>query len=159
MKKNIAKKAATDEHPLAGFADLLAAARNAPAYYVEGAILEFTEEIISRQQEAGLSNSQLARKLDASPAYVTKLLGGENNFTVETMVKVARALDCRLRVCLEPAGMETEWMHFHKVKPPAVPATAPAMVRWDDAAFRRIPRPEQFFPSATLPHEKLAATA
>lgn len=141
MKKKIVEKPA--EAAPETFAEMFAEARERLAYHVEGIILAFTEEVARHQQEAGVSNSQLARKLGVSPAFVTKLLGGENNFTIETMVKVARALDCRLCVCLEPAGMQTEWMHFLKEKPKSARPMA-AVPKWSEKEFRPVRRQETF---------------
>jgi transcriptional regulator with XRE-family HTH domain len=70
-------------------------------YHTEGAILEFTEDLIRVMKRKGLTRTQLANKLGKKPAYITKMLGGENNFTLATMVKVARALDMELKVGLE----------------------------------------------------------
>lgn len=70
-------------------------------YHAEGAILEFTEDLIRAMNRRGLTRTQLANKLGKKPAYITKMLGGENNFTLATMVKVARALDMELKVRLE----------------------------------------------------------
>ncbi len=136
------------------FAEMFADARERVAYHVEGVILEFTEEVCRLQKTSNLSNSALARKLGVSPAFVTKLLGGENNFTIETMVKVARALDCSLRLCLEPAGMKTEWLHFLKDKPRSVCLASPAP-RWDQREFQLVRRQE----TISRTHEKLALAA
>lgn len=74
-------------------------------YHTEGAILEFTEDLVRTMKRKGVSRTQLANKLGKKPAYITKMLGGENNFTLATMVKVARALDMQLKVGLEEVPM------------------------------------------------------
>ena len=84
------------------FKSLLAEAQKDHAYWVEGAILEFTEDMVNRMEEQGISRSELARRIGVSPAYVTKILRGSTNFTLDTMVKVARALDCEFRCRLQP---------------------------------------------------------
>ena len=85
------------------FKSLFTEARKDYAYWVEGTILEFTEDMVSRMEEQGVSRSELARRIGVSPAYVTKILRGSTNFTLDTMVKVARALDCDLRCHLQGA--------------------------------------------------------
>jgi transcriptional regulator with XRE-family HTH domain len=92
------------------FKQLFAAARERLAYHVEGAILEFTEEIVAHMEVEKVSNAELAKRLDSSPAYVTKVLRGNTNFTLESMVKIARALNAELRVHLQPAGSKTQWL-------------------------------------------------
>jgi len=39
----------------------------------------------------GVSRSELARRLGVSPAYVTKVLRGNVNFTLDSMVRLVRA--------------------------------------------------------------------
>ena len=92
------------------FEELFQRAEEHPGYWVELAKLEFTEEMLARMKERGISKSQLATLLGAKPAFVTRLVSGHNNFTLETMVRVARALDCEFRCHLQPAGTKACWM-------------------------------------------------
>lgn len=77
-------------------------ARESHAYRAEGASLRFTEDLVSRMKSCGLTRSALAEKIGTSPAYITKILRGETNFTLDTMVKVAEALGCELTIGLRP---------------------------------------------------------
>lgn len=92
------------------FADLFREARQRLAYYVEGAILDFTEQVVARMGTANVSKSEFAKQLGVKPSYVTKLLSGSNNYTLETMVKVATALNSEVRIFLQPAGADTRWI-------------------------------------------------
>lgn len=85
------------------FADLYQEAEQAEEFWVAGAILELTEEVVRRMEEQGVSRSELARRLGTSPAYVTKLLRGNANLTLATMVRLARALESELHCHLTPA--------------------------------------------------------
>jgi len=49
-------------------------------------------------EENGITRAELARRLNVSKAFVTKLLNGNPNLTIKTMVSLARILDCDLRV-------------------------------------------------------------
>jgi ribosome-binding protein aMBF1 (putative translation factor) len=62
-------------------------------YWAELTILEITEAVTCRLEQLGMSRAELARRLGSSPAYVTKILRGEANFTLATIAKLARALD------------------------------------------------------------------
>ena len=53
-----------------------------------------------RIQTLGLSNAALAQRMGTSPAYITRLFRGSANLSVETMVKLARAVESTLRVQL-----------------------------------------------------------
>ena len=66
------------------------------------AILAFTEEMLRRMEEIKLTKTELARRLEVEPAFVSKLIGGENNFTIKTMVRIARALGSRVKFSLRP---------------------------------------------------------
>ncbi len=80
----------------------LAEARNSLTYHTEGAILEFTDELIRLMDEQNMSRADLAAAIGSSPAYITKVLGGNANFTLATMTKLARALDATVHVQLTP---------------------------------------------------------
>lgn len=88
----------------------LAEARESHEYRKESVILDFTEELVARMEDLGLSRSDLARKLDASPAYVTKILRGNANFTLDSLVKIAHAVGCQLSTHLTPCDREVMWI-------------------------------------------------
>ena len=73
-------------------------------YWVAGAILAFTESIVREMDRQGMSRTELAQRLGATPAYVTKILRGKVNFTLATMVRLARALNANLNVELSPGA-------------------------------------------------------
>ena len=70
----------------------------------ERVLLEVTEIICKLMEASGVSKSQLARSLSKSPAFVTKILNGTNNFTLRTLSDVFLALGKSLHVELGPAG-------------------------------------------------------
>jgi transcriptional regulator with XRE-family HTH domain len=71
-----------------------------PTFLAEGAILDFTEAVVLAMKRQGVTRSELAARLGKTPAYVTKLLSGNNNFTIRTMTQVAQALQFSLKVRL-----------------------------------------------------------
>ena len=91
------------------FNELFEGVEETLAYKTEAAVLEFTEELVARMESQGVSRADLARKIGCSPAYVTKILRGSTNFTLETMVKIADALDCMVRTHLQVDGTRTRW--------------------------------------------------
>jgi transcriptional regulator with XRE-family HTH domain len=82
---------------------------NDPEYMAECAIIEFTEEVCRRMDALGVSRAELARRLGTSQAYITKLLQGNANFTLKTMVKIAMALESEYRSHLQPDGAQATW--------------------------------------------------
>ena len=77
-------------------------ARQTHAYRAEGASIRFTEDLVAAMKSSGLTRSALAERIGSSPAYITKILKGETNFTLESMVKIANGLNCELTIGLQP---------------------------------------------------------
>jgi transcriptional regulator with XRE-family HTH domain len=89
------------------FRGLLEEAQQHDDFWIEAVILEITEAVVRRMDELALSRSELARRLGTSPAYVTKILRGSANFTLASIVKLARALECDVSVRLAPRKQES----------------------------------------------------
>jgi len=54
---------------------------------------DIAHKILDRLEELGWSQKQLAEVLAVSPQYVSKMVKGRENFTLETLVKVQNILD------------------------------------------------------------------
>src|SRR5215210_5924980 len=91
------------------FKALFEEARQHDDYWTEGLIIEFTAELSRWMGERKISRSALAARIGHSPAYVTKVLRGDANFTAATMTKLARAMGAEVRIHLAPAGSRTTW--------------------------------------------------
>ena len=76
----------------------LDAAKSDDTYWVEDAKIEFAVEFEHQMNRCQINKSQLASRLKTSPAYITKILRGDANFTIESMVKLARAVECSLDI-------------------------------------------------------------
>ena len=85
-------------------------ARSSPDYWIAGPITELIEDIWRLMEEQKVSRAELARRLGTSRAYVTKLLGGNANFTLLTMVKVAMALGATIHVHVADQKAITRWI-------------------------------------------------
>lgn len=85
-----------------GFGTLFDEAEKRTEFWEEDAIIGFTEDVCLAMEQAGVSRAELARRLGTSQAYVTKVLRGNANFTIKTMVRLAAALDSELRVHFAP---------------------------------------------------------
>jgi plasmid maintenance system antidote protein VapI len=96
-------------------------ARSSVDYWLEGPIVDFTEDICRLMKEKNVSKAELARRLGTSRAYVTKLLGGNANFTLGTMVKVAMVLGGSVRVHVADQQTVTHWHD----EPRSIPSDLP----------------------------------
>jgi predicted transcriptional regulator len=72
-------------------------------YWRDIAITDFTRELHQRKNALRISQGELARRMGTSRPYITKMLEG-SNFTLQTMVKLAMALDAVVRIRLEGRG-------------------------------------------------------
>ena len=82
-------------------------------YELANVEMDFTDSLETLMNRRGVSKSELARRINTSPAYITKILRGSTNFTLETMVKLVRALDGELHV--RACGKEDNARWFHAV--------------------------------------------
>ncbi|MBI5284266.1 MAG: helix-turn-helix transcriptional regulator [Chloroflexi bacterium] len=73
-----------------------------PESELYGVLLGVTEDIVRRMIEQKVRRSDLAGRLGTSRAYVTKLLDGQENMTLRTLVRVANALDMKVTTKLVP---------------------------------------------------------
>lgn len=87
--------------------------KNGDTYWIERAKIDFTEEICKRMEEQGINRKELASRIGSSAAYVTKILRGNANFTLESMVKISIALESELRCHLQPDGAVSQWFDMY----------------------------------------------
>ena len=96
------------------FKEMLANAKQRDNYWVEKAKLQFSLELNRFFFQSGMSQKTLAEKLNTSPAYITKIFRGDANFTIETMVKLTRAVDGELKIHIAPKQACTHWFDVLK---------------------------------------------
>src|SRR5450759_1803546 len=85
--------------------DLVSDERDQVEYKHELAISSFTNDIARIMADQGVSQSDLARRLDVSRARVSQLMQHKSSPTLRTMVEVALALDCEVTPVLAPRGL------------------------------------------------------
>ncbi len=68
--------------------------------------LEFAIAIDSVIKELNLTRSQVAERLETSPAWVTKVLRGDVNLTIESMAKLCNAVGQELQIKVVPRQAE-----------------------------------------------------
>ncbi|MDO8586362.1 MAG: hypothetical protein Q7T82_04920 [Armatimonadota bacterium] len=80
-----------------------------PGYQLESAIVDVTEDICEIMEAKGLSRADLARELGKSRAWATKVLRGDHNMTLKTVVEVFWSLGYRLKMQPELTGSNAAW--------------------------------------------------
>lgn len=76
-------------------------AKQREAYWIAEATHRFTEDLYKIMTEKGITKADLAEKIGTSRPYITKVMRGNANLTLSTMVKLTRAVGVKLTVTLE----------------------------------------------------------
>lgn len=84
--------------------------KNGLGYWVESAKLDFMVEINEQMKSQKINKAQLAESISCSQAYISKVMKGDANFTIETMVKIARALNSKLCIHLAQQHEDIQWL-------------------------------------------------
>jgi len=71
-----------------------------PDYELEKLLLDVNEAIVERMHTLALRKVDLAKMLGVSRAWVTKLLNGNENVTLATLVRVANVLGVQVAIDL-----------------------------------------------------------
>ncbi|ODB94072.1 hypothetical protein A3194_05275 [Candidatus Thiodiazotropha endoloripes] len=69
-----------------------------PEYLAEDFKIEFAICVEKLMDKRGMNKSDLARLIESSPAYITKVLSGNTNLTIESMTKLSFAVGGKLHI-------------------------------------------------------------
>jgi transcriptional regulator with XRE-family HTH domain len=83
------------------FKEQLKTYKNDPEFILDGILLNINEMICSILEKRGMTRREFGKKLNVSPAYITKLLRGDPNLTLKSLVKISQALGLSLDVRLK----------------------------------------------------------
>lgn len=102
-----------------------------PESELYGVLLDVTEAIVKRMIEQNVRRTDLAERLGTSRAYVTKLLDGQENMTLKTLVRVANALQMKVDTTFIPRERAAKPAKKQQVKTAVGPKMrrAPAKAR------------------------------
>lgn len=99
------------------YSDWLNDIENSDTYHQEAAKNDFALSVYKKMRSLKLNQKELAQRLGTSNARVSKILRGDTNMTIESMVSVARSLNCQLHLHLAPSDKAVEWVpHIHAGK-------------------------------------------
>ena len=120
-----------------GFSDLFRDARQRDEYWIEDAAVTFTVQFYELMKKRGLSQANLAARLGVSQPYVARILKGQENLTIASMVKLARAVGAKLEMSLEEVDEGAKGADRHQsVREAVIHAPAAKSVK---AAVKRRP--------------------
>lgn len=92
------------------FSEFKRARKKTLGYQVESAKQDFMISMHSFMKTKDISKSQLATAIGCSQPYITKILKGDANFTIETMVKISHALNAKLCIQMTQPHESIQWM-------------------------------------------------
>ena len=73
-------------------------------YEALGKEFEFARTLIEARTRAGLSQTQLARRMKTSQSYVARIESGQVKPSTAALERLAKATGSRLTISFEPAG-------------------------------------------------------
>lgn len=98
MSKNKTKK----DSPFIDFQEMLEKELKNPEfkrlYDEHGRQLEIAYQILQLRKKKKMSQSQLAKKIGTKQSNIARMEAGSQNFSIETLEKIAEALNCDLKV-------------------------------------------------------------
>lgn len=80
--------------------DALDKAKQTDDYWIARAQLDFAKELNKIRNKTNINGKTLAQKLGTSAAYISRVLRGDTNLTIESMVKLARATGANVEIKL-----------------------------------------------------------
>lgn len=92
------------------FKDRINALKKTRDYCLEEAKLEFVAGLNRLMRRRGITNSKLAEELETSNAYITKVMRGDTNFTIESMVKITHALGGKIHIHVAESDANVRWL-------------------------------------------------
>lgn len=82
-------------------------------YKVEDAKIAFAVELSKQIEHEGIIRRELADNIGSSPAYITKVLRGESNLTIESMIKLSVAAKGELHIHVTPRNSSMRWFGLY----------------------------------------------
>jgi transcriptional regulator with XRE-family HTH domain len=97
--------------------DLVSRADVSESIAIEGAKLDFALSLSEIMEREGLKKVDLAERLGVSRPMVTKILRGNSNLTIETMVRASVAVSGKLQIRVVPESSTGHWIEVIREKP------------------------------------------
>src|SRR5579864_743901 len=76
------------------------------------ALLEFTTGLarMMKARAKPMNQAQLARAMDVSAPYISSVMSGNENLTIEQMSRLAAALDCMIHIAVVEKDLRVRWI-------------------------------------------------
>lgn len=115
---------------MTSFNEFLADSKERDLYWVEDAKIGFALEMERQMKRQGINKRGVAMRLETSPAYITKVLRGDANVTIESMARLARAAGGDLHIHVAPRASRVRWLDVIGSQPAGDGSTDAAVAAW-----------------------------
>ncbi len=72
--------------------------------------LTVVEELLQFMKREGINRSELAQRMGVGPSRITKMLSGDENLTIDTLVRAGQAVGADLAQTFVPHGKRGHWV-------------------------------------------------
>ena len=86
--------------------------KKTPDYHSQELAVSFLADLTEAMRALGISNSDLAKRANVSPAYITKVFRGPSNLSLETIAKLAVAAESRANLRLANREHGSIWRNL-----------------------------------------------
>jgi transcriptional regulator with XRE-family HTH domain len=97
------------------------------------ALMEFTMALAKAMAEIGMKQKDLAEALDVSPPYISSVMSGNENLTVEQMSRLAEAAGSSLHLTIAPKGLYIRWVEDTLEEPTTEMPIGPSLHSYEAA--------------------------
>jgi transcriptional regulator with XRE-family HTH domain len=104
------------------FQDELETVRKTFEYRLEKILIQLGEDICRLMQDQQISRADVAERLGVSRAYVTRVLNGNPNLTIKTLLKLSDALGRELAISFAPKPDASAARHPRRALSHATPS-------------------------------------
>ena len=70
------------------------------------------EELLQFMKREGINRRELAARMGVPPSRITKMLSGDSNLTIDTLVRAGRAVGANLHQTFAPKGKKVRWTSY-----------------------------------------------
>jgi transcriptional regulator with XRE-family HTH domain len=70
------------------------------------------EELLQFMKREGIKRTELADRMGVPPSRITKMLRGDSNLTIDTLVRAGRAVGADLHQTFAPEGKKVRWICY-----------------------------------------------
>lgn len=114
------------------FTDRLEQAKQRDSYWAEQVKIDFAIDLERLMDRQNLRKSDLAVRMATSSAHISKVLRGDANLTIDSMVRLVRAAGGTLHIHIAPQAAKVRWFDILARK--HQPVIEPMALSWANAA-------------------------